>query len=95
MFIIITKIELETFDTLKHTEFAYTTNQIIADEVNEDYDVTLGVYLAENRTGLENGSITIDGFFVGGVTYVYEARMIAGTIEGLDLIEINDTSNLP
>ena len=54
MFIIITKIELETFDTLKHTEFAYTTNQIIADEVNEDYDVTLGVYLAENRTGLEN-----------------------------------------
>ena len=91
---IITKIELETVDTLKHTETAYTTDTNIVNQINTNYDQGIGVFLAENRTGLENGSITIDGFFVGGVTYVYEARMVAETIEGLDLIEINDISNL-
>jgi len=94
MITIITKIELETVDTLKHTEFAYTTDTSIIDQVNQDYDIGLGVYLAQNRTGLENSSITIDGFFTGGTTYVYEARMIVDTVEGLGLVEITDINDL-
>tara|TARA_R100001530_G_C4173128_1_gene117247 strand:+ start:209 stop:496 length:288 start_codon:yes stop_codon:yes gene_type:complete len=95
MITIITKIELETVDTLKHIEFAYTTDTNIVDDVNTNYDQSLGVYLAENRTALENGTLTIDSFFVNGVTYVYEARMIVDTIEGLDLIHVTDINNLP
>jgi hypothetical protein len=92
---IITKIELETIDTLKHTETAYTTDTNIVNQINTNYDQGLGVFLAENRTALENGTITIDSFFVGGTAYVYEARMIVDTVEGLGLIEITDINNLP
>jgi hypothetical protein len=95
MMVVITKIELETVDTLKHTETAYTTDDSIVNQINTIYDQGLGVFLAENRTALENGTITIDSFFVGGTAYVYEARMIVDTVEGLGLIEITDINNLP
>jgi len=95
MFVIITKIELETVDTLKHTEFGYTTDSSITEQVNQNYDVGLGVYLAQNRTGLENGSIKIDGFFTGGTTHTYEARMTVDTIEGLEILEITNINELP
>ena len=95
MIVVITKIELENFDTLKHTETAYTTDDSIANQINTIYDQGLGVFLAENRTVLENGTVTIDSFFVGGLTYVYEARMKVDTVEGLGLIDIDDINNLP
>ena len=95
MITIITKIELETVDTLRHTEFGYTTDSSIVQQVNESYDVSLGVYLAENRTSLENGTMTIDSFFTGGLTHVYEARMTVETVEGLGIPEINNVNELP
>lgn len=93
--VIITKIELETTKTLKHTGTAYTTDENIVNQINEIYDKGVGVFLAENRTGLENGVIDISSFFTEGLTYVYEARMSVDTIEGLDLVEITDINNLP
>jgi len=95
MIVVITKIELENFDTLKHTETAYTTDDSITNQINTIYDQGLGVFLAENRTALENGTVNIDSFFVGGLTYVYEARMIVDTVDGLGLIDIDDINNLP
>ncbi|GAI76447.1 unnamed protein product, partial [marine sediment metagenome] len=77
------------------TGTAYTTDEDIVNQINEIYDKGVGVFLAENRTGLENGVIDISSFFTEGLTYVYEARMSVDTIEGLDLVEITDINNLP
>ena len=48
MFVIITKIELETVDTLKHIEFGYTTDSNIVEQVKnvkDDTNVCLKGYL--------------------------------------------------
>ena len=52
MITIISKIELEGSDNLKYTEVGYTTDQSIVNQINEDYDATLGKFLGENRTQL-------------------------------------------
>mgnify|MGYP003645216141 FL=1 len=89
---IISKIELEG-EALKYNDVYYTTDSTIVDDVNEQYDITLGVFLGENRTKLENGEILISTFFES-TPFVYEARTQVDTISGLGLTKITDINDL-
>ena len=91
--IIISKIELEGTDSLKYTDIGYTTDINVANEINEDYDSTLGKFLGENRTKLTLGEVSISTFF-SGVDSVNEARTEVETIDGLNLSEITNINQL-
>jgi hypothetical protein len=93
MITIISKIELEGTDNLKYTDVGYTTDINVANEINEDYDSTLGKFLGENRTKLTLGEVSISTFF-SGVSYVNEARTEVETVEGLNLSEITNINQL-
>ena len=93
MITIISKIELEGTDNLNYTDVGYTTDVSLINEINEAYDVSLGVFLGENRTKLEIGEVSISTFF-SGVSYVNEARTEVDTIEGSGLTEITNTNQL-
>ena len=93
MITIISKIELEGTDNLKYTDVGYTTDVSIINEINEAYDVSLGIFLGENRTKLEIGEVSISTFF-SGVSYVNEARTEVESVEGLSLIEITNVNQL-
>tara|TARA_R110000765_G_scaffold423669_1_gene532903 strand:- start:605 stop:886 length:282 start_codon:yes stop_codon:yes gene_type:complete len=90
---IISKIELEGTDNLNYTDVGYTTDVSLINEINEAYDVSLGVFLGENRTKLEIGEVSISTFF-SGVSYVNEARTEVESVEGLSLIEITNVNQL-
>tara|TARA_Y100000385_G_C12522776_1_gene396139 strand:+ start:108 stop:386 length:279 start_codon:yes stop_codon:yes gene_type:complete len=91
--IIISKIELEGTDSLKYTDIGYTTDINVANEINEDYDSTLGKFLGENRTKLTLGEVSISTFF-SGVDSVNEARTEVETVDGLNLSEITNINQL-
>ena len=93
MITIISKIELEGTNNLNYTDVGYTTDVSLINEINEAYDVSLGVFLGENRTKLEIGEVSISTFF-SSVSYVNEARTEVDTIEGLGLTEITNTNQL-
>ena len=93
MITIISKIELEGTDNLKYTDVGYTTEVSLINQINEAYDVSLGVFLGENRTKLEIGEVSISTFF-SGVSYVNEARIEVDSVEGLSLIEITNINQL-
>ena len=93
MITIISKIELEGTDNLNYTDVGYTTDVSLINEINEAYDVSLGVFLGENRTKLEIGEVSISTFF-SGVSYVNEARTEVESLEGLSLIEITNVNQL-
>lgn len=93
MITIISKIELEAPDNLKYTDYGYTEDQAVINQINEDFDATLGAFLGENRTKLELGEVLISSFF-DNVAFVYEARTQVTTVEGLGLSEITDITQL-
>ena len=64
-----------------------------ANEINENYDVTLGAFLAENRTKLNIGEVSVSTFF-SGVEYVNEARTIVDTVEGLNLTPVTSITQV-
>ena len=91
--IIISKIELEGTDNLKYTDIGYTTDINVANEINEDYDSTLGKFLGENRTKLTLGEVSISTFFAG-VDSFNEARTEVETVDGLGISEITNINQL-
>jgi len=93
MIIIISKIELEGTDDLKYTDVGYTTDINVKDEINEQYDSTLGVFIGENRTKLQIGEVSISAFF-NDVEYVNEARTEVDNIDGLGLTSITNINQL-
>ena len=93
MITIISKIELEGTDNLNYSDVGYTTDASIINEINEQYDATLGAFLGENRTKLEIGEISISTFF-SNTSYVNEARTEVENIEGLGLLEVNNINEL-
>ena len=93
MITIISKIQLEGTDNLKYTDIGYTTEVSLINEINESYDSTLGKFLAENRTKLEIGEISISNFF-NGVSYFNEARVEAENADNLNLSEIININQL-
>jgi len=93
MVTIISKIELEGTDNLKYTDVGYTDDQAIINQINEDYDATLGKFLGENRTKLEIGEVSISTFFQT-TSYVNEARAEVEDATDLGLIEITNINEL-
>tara|TARA_R110002167_G_scaffold246145_1_gene451821 strand:+ start:766 stop:1047 length:282 start_codon:yes stop_codon:yes gene_type:complete len=93
MISIVSKIELGTNNTLLLTDVGYTTDVNVISDINQSYDATLGIFIAQNRTKLESGETLISSFFVD-VDYVNESRIQVDTIEGLDLIEIININQL-
>ena len=93
MITIVEKIELEESGALQSTPVGYTENVHLVTEINEQYDVSLGAFLATNRTKLENGVVSINTFF-NNLAYVNEARASTDNIDELGLSEITDISQL-
>ena len=93
MYYIISKIELEGTDSLKYSDYGTTTDESIVTQINEDYDATLGKFLAENRTKLNIGEVSVSTFFES-TAFVYEARTEVDNIEGLDILKINELNDL-
>ena len=67
---IVEKIELEESGVLQSTPVGYTENVHLITEINEQYDISLGAFLATNRTKLENGVVSINTFF-DSLAYVH------------------------
>ncbi len=87
MITIISKIELEGADSLKYTDVGHTEDVDVINQINEDYDASLGSFLGKNKTKLEIGIVLISVFF-DNYEYVHEARTQVTSIEGLDLPKI-------
>ena len=90
---VISKIELEGEENLKYTDVGYAENIDIVNEINEDYDSTLGAFIGENRTKLQLGEIKISSFF-DTTSYVNEARTEVSSVEGLNLSKIVNINEL-
>lgn len=93
MITIISKIELEGSDSLKYTDIGHTEDNEVINQINEDYDSTLGAFLGANQTKLELGIVLLSSFFAN-YDFVYEARTQVTTIEGLGLIQVSDINQL-
>ena len=93
MYYIISKIELEGSDNLKYSDYGTTTDESIVNQINEDYDATLGKFLAENRTKLNIGEISVSVFFET-TSVVYEARTVVDNVEDLGLNAISNFNEL-
>ena len=93
MITIISKIELEGTDNLKYTDVGYTQDEAIINQINEDYDSTLGKFIGENRTKLGLGEVSISTFFAT-TQYVNEAATQVDNVDGLGLIQINNINQL-
>jgi len=93
-YIIIVKIEQEPNENaLKSTEYGYTQDTNLADEINENYDHTLGAFIAFNLTKIEKNIVSVSEFF-NETPFVYQANSTCDDIEGMDLIQINNISEL-
>ena len=93
MYYIISKIQLEGSDSLKYSDYGTTTDENIVNQINEDYDSTLGEFLGANRTKLELGIVSVSAFFET-TSFVYEARTEVDNIEGLNVLNITDLNQL-
>jgi hypothetical protein len=93
MITIISKIELEDNNSLKYTDIGHTEDIDVINQINEDYDMTLGKFLGENRTKLELNLLSVSSFF-SETSYVNEARTQVENIEGLGLIEVTNINQL-
>jgi hypothetical protein len=90
---IISKIELEGTDNLKYTDVGHTQDVNIINQINEDYDASLGKFIGENKTKLELGIVSISTFFAD-YPFVNEARTQVEDVESLGLVEVTDINQL-
>lgn len=93
MITIISKIELEGTDSLKYTDVGHTEDVNIINQVNEDYDSSLGKFIGENKTKIELGIVSISTFFAD-FPFVHEARTQVDDTEDLGLIEVTNINQL-
>ena len=90
---IISKIELDGTNNLKYTDIGYTTDNSIINQINKDYDVSFGKFLAENRTKLYLEEVSVNSFFAV-TSSINEARKEVDTVEGLNIPEITNINEL-
>lgn len=71
--ILIHKVELsDTNLGLKFSEVGYTLNNDIRDEINTNYNSSIGYFIENNLEGLYNETVSIESFFLeNDVDYVY------------------------
>lgn len=93
MYYIISKIELEGSDSLSYSDYGTTTDENIVNQINEDYDSTLGEFLGANRTKLELGIVSVSAFFET-TSFVYEARTQVDNIDEMGLLSIINVNQL-
>ena len=93
MITIISKIELEGTDNLKYTDIGHTQDVNIINQVNEDYDASLGKFLGENKTKIELGIVSVSTFFAN-TPFVNEARTQVDDVDSLGLVEVTDINQL-
>tara|TARA_R110002012_G_scaffold318877_1_gene537992 strand:- start:1585 stop:1866 length:282 start_codon:yes stop_codon:yes gene_type:complete len=93
MITIISKIELEGTDNLKYTDIGHTQDVNIINQVNEDYDASLGKFLGENKTKIELGIVSVSTFFAD-TPFVNEARTQVDDVDSLGLVEVTDINQL-
>lgn len=66
-------------------------NEALCNQINNDYDTTLGAWIETNKTDLENSVVSISSYF-DSTPIVYIARTISNNIDGLT--QLNDISEL-
>lgn len=93
MITIISKIELEGTDNLKYTDIGHTQDINIINQVNQDYDASLGKFLGENKTKIELGIVSVSTFFAN-TPFVNEARTQVNDVDSLGLVEVTDINQL-
>ena len=93
MYYIISKIELQGTDNLNYSDYGTTTDESIVNQINEDYDSTLGKFLGENRTKLNIGEISVSIFFET-TSVVYEARTVVDNVDNLGLKAVSNFNEL-
>lgn len=91
MYSIISKIEVNQEGVLTYTPIGYTINTSIIENINADYETTLGQWIEDNKTELISGDKNISEYFIG-VTHKYSARTTSTSNEGL--IEITNLNQL-
>jgi len=62
MHAVIDRIELID-NVMTYTEFAQTNDDALIEEINLEYDTTLGNWIETNIIGLEEGTTTLEEFF--------------------------------
>ena len=62
MYTLIDKIELID-NVMTYTEFAQTNDDALIEEINFNYDETLGDWIETNIIGLEEGTTLLEEFF--------------------------------
>ncbi len=91
--IIINKIQLDENNQINFEDYGHISNQSLINQINQNYDHSLGIYIADNRTNLELGTTDLSPFFANN-PIVFEARTEVSTIDGLGLSEITSLSQL-
>jgi len=85
MFTIIDKITCVE-NSLIYRDFGYTQSDSLINEINSNYEITLGDFLKTNLNALESGDVFISDFFKV-VSFVYVARTIVTEKGDLPKIE--------
>ena len=93
VYYIISKLELADDETIKYTDVGQTQDVNVANEINIQYDSTLGKFIGEFATKLELGIVNISTFFET-TDSVNEARTIVDNVDNLNLKQINNVSEL-
>jgi len=79
--------------SIEYTPVYYTTDVSIMNEINSASDLSFGVFIENNKTGLQDGTVSIGDFFIE-TPFVYECRCNTNCIDGMDLTEITNTEGL-
>lgn len=89
---IVNRIELVDGE-VKHTPVGYVTDENDCNTLNSNYESTLGDWLRNNISGLENGTTLLSEYF--NVTPInYNAYQTTTNIDGMGLSLINDINNI-
>lgn len=77
------------------TEIGYTSDFSLKDEINDEYDLSMGAYIENNTEGLVSGEIDISAFFTeNNLEYVYIANTEVYDESELKGIEITSVKQL-
>ena len=70
---IIEKIQLDINNEISYKAIGYTVNNFLINQINDYYNSTLGAFVLENKTKLNEEELKIANFFET-IDYVFEAK---------------------
>ena len=92
MYCIVNKIEFIN-NNVVYTPVGYLTNMVDCESINNKFENTYNQWIIDNKTDLENNNISISQFF-DTTPVVYLAEQRTESVEGMNLNEILDTSEM-